>query len=75
MNWPTDTLAGVYLFLFAFGLIFSVVSLLLGTAHGHLHRDLRAELLLVQVGLERLKEAIVLRQPLPASIDAAFQAA
>ena len=37
MNWPTDTLAGIFLFLFAFGLIFSVVSLLLGTAHGHLH--------------------------------------
>jgi hypothetical protein len=30
MVWPADTLAGVYLFLFAFGLIFSAVSLLLG---------------------------------------------
>lgn len=30
MSWPSDTLAGVFLFLFAFGLIFGVVSLLLG---------------------------------------------
>lgn len=30
MGWPSDTLAGVFLFLFAFGLIFGVVSLLLG---------------------------------------------
>lgn len=37
MDWPTDTLAGVYLFLFAFGLLFSVASLLLGAAHGHAH--------------------------------------
>ena len=29
-GWPSDTLAGVYLFLFAFGLIFSVASLVLG---------------------------------------------
>ncbi len=28
-GWPSDTLAGIYLFLFAFGLIFSVASLLL----------------------------------------------
>lgn len=27
MSWPSDTLTGIYLFLFAFGLIFSVVSL------------------------------------------------
>jgi membrane protein implicated in regulation of membrane protease activity len=37
MDWPTDTLAGIYLSLFAFGLIFSVASLLLGAAHGHAH--------------------------------------
>jgi membrane protein implicated in regulation of membrane protease activity len=37
MSWPTDTLAGIYLTLFAFGLIFSVVSLVLGVAHGHVH--------------------------------------
>src|SRR5919206_5319459 len=37
MNWPTDTLAGIYLSLFAFGLIFSIASLLLGAAHGHAH--------------------------------------
>src|SRR3712207_314404 len=37
MNWPTDTLAGIYLSLFAFGLLFSVASLVLGAAHGHLH--------------------------------------
>lgn len=37
MNWPTDTLAGVFLFLFAFGLIFSVVTFLLGAAGGHFH--------------------------------------
>lgn len=37
MDWPTDTLAGVYLCLFAFGLLFSFISLLLGAAHGHLH--------------------------------------
>lgn len=36
MNWPTDALAGFYLFLFVFGLIFSVVTLFLGAAHGHL---------------------------------------
>jgi hypothetical protein len=30
VSWPSDTLAGVYLFLFAFGLIFGVASLLLG---------------------------------------------
>lgn len=37
MSWPADTLAGIYLFLFAFGLIFSVVSLLLGAGHDHFH--------------------------------------
>ncbi len=37
MDWPTDTLSGIYLFLFAFGALFSVASLLLGAAHGHLH--------------------------------------
>lgn len=37
MNWPADTLMGVYLFLFAFGLIFSVASLLLSTVGGHFH--------------------------------------
>ncbi len=30
VGWPSDTLAGIYLFLFAFGLIFSVASLVLG---------------------------------------------
>ena len=35
MSWPTDTLTGVFLFLFAFGLIFSVASLLLGVLGGH----------------------------------------
>lgn len=34
MSWPSDTLAGVFLFLFAFGLLFSVVSLLLGGGGG-----------------------------------------
>ena len=29
-GWPSDTLAGIYLFLFAFGLIFSVASLVFG---------------------------------------------
>jgi len=37
MSWPADTLTGVYLFLFAFGLIFSVASLLLGAFGGHFH--------------------------------------
>ena len=37
MGWPADTLAGIYLFLFAFGALFSVAALLLGAAHGHLH--------------------------------------
>jgi membrane protein implicated in regulation of membrane protease activity len=37
MSWPADTLTGVYLFLFAFGLIFSVASLLLSTLGGHFH--------------------------------------
>ncbi|HEY8599194.1 MAG TPA: NfeD family protein [Thermomicrobiales bacterium] len=37
MSWPADTLTGVYLFLFAFGLIFSVASLLLNTLGGHFH--------------------------------------
>ncbi len=37
MSWPVDTLAGVYLFLFAFGLLFSVVTLLLGVVGGHFH--------------------------------------
>lgn len=37
MNWPTDTLTGIYLGLFAFGGIFSVVSLLLGAIGGHFH--------------------------------------
>ncbi len=32
MGWPSDTLTGVYLFLFVFGLIFSLASLLLGAA-------------------------------------------
>lgn len=30
MQWPTDLLSGVYLFLFAFGLLFTVATLLLG---------------------------------------------
>ena len=37
MSWPADTLTGVYLFLFAFGLIFSVASLLLSALGGHFH--------------------------------------
>lgn len=37
MSWPADTLTGVYLFLFAFGLIFSVASLLLSAVGGHFH--------------------------------------
>jgi hypothetical protein len=37
MNWPNDTLTGIYLGLFAFGGIFSVVSLLLGAVGGHFH--------------------------------------
>lgn len=37
MGWPTDTLAGVYLCLFAFGALFSTASLLLGTLGGHSH--------------------------------------
>jgi membrane protein implicated in regulation of membrane protease activity len=37
MGWPTDTLAGVFLFLFAFGLIFSVVTFLIGAIGGHIH--------------------------------------
>lgn len=37
MSWPADTLTGVYLFLFAFGLIFSVASLLLSAIGGHFH--------------------------------------
>jgi hypothetical protein len=37
MSWPGDTLAGIYLFLFGFGLIFSVGSLLLGAIGGHFH--------------------------------------
>jgi len=37
MNWPTDTLTGIYLGLFAFGGIFSVISLLLGAVGGHFH--------------------------------------
>ena len=37
MSWPADTLTGVYLFLFAFGLIFSVASLLLNAVGGHFH--------------------------------------
>ncbi len=37
MTWPTDTLTGVFLFLFAFGLLFSVASLLLGVLGGHFH--------------------------------------
>ena len=40
MVWPADTLAGVYLFLFAFGLIFSAVSLLLGVADNVVDVDL-----------------------------------
>jgi membrane protein implicated in regulation of membrane protease activity len=37
MNWPTDTLTVVFLFLFAFGLIFSVATFLLGAVGGHFH--------------------------------------
>ncbi len=37
MSWPSDTLTGIYLGLFAFGGIFSVVSLLLGALGGHFH--------------------------------------
>lgn len=37
MSWPADTLTGVYLFLFAFGLIFSVASLLLSALGGYFH--------------------------------------
>lgn len=37
MSWPTDTLTGIYLGLFAFGGLFSVVSLLLGAVGGHFH--------------------------------------
>ena len=37
MNWPADTLAGVFLSLFAFGFVFSLASLLLGAGHGHGH--------------------------------------
>lgn len=38
MSWPADTLAGVYLFLFLFGFLFSVASFVLGAAaHGHVH--------------------------------------
>lgn len=34
MSWPSDTLAGLFLFLFAFGLLFGVASLLLGGGGG-----------------------------------------
>lgn len=37
MNWPTDTLTGVYLFLFAFGLLFSLLTFFLGSIAGHIH--------------------------------------
>jgi len=37
MSWPNDTLTGIYLGLFAFGGIFSVISLLLGAVGGHFH--------------------------------------
>lgn len=37
MGWPDDTVAGVYLFLFAFGFVFSVASLLLGAGHDQPH--------------------------------------
>jgi membrane protein implicated in regulation of membrane protease activity len=37
MDWPADTLTGIYLGLFAFGGIFSGVSLLLGAVGGHFH--------------------------------------
>lgn len=37
MGWPNDTLTGIYLGLFAFGGIFSVISLLLGAVGGHFH--------------------------------------
>jgi membrane protein implicated in regulation of membrane protease activity len=37
MGWPVDTLAGVFLFLFAFGLIFSVATFLIGAIGGHIH--------------------------------------
>lgn len=33
MSWPADSLAGFFMFLFAFGLIFSVVSLVFGAGH------------------------------------------
>ena len=35
MSWPADTLTGIYLGLFAFGGIFSVIALLLGAVGGH----------------------------------------
>ncbi|HEX5502361.1 MAG TPA: hypothetical protein VFW96_07035 [Thermomicrobiales bacterium] len=37
MSWPSDTLSGIFLFLFAFGFIFSVVSLFLGAVGHDLH--------------------------------------
>jgi hypothetical protein len=36
-SWPVDLLGSIYLFCFAFGLIFSLVSLLLSAHFGHLH--------------------------------------
>ena len=37
MNWPADTLSGIYLFLFAFGLIFSIATFFLGALAAHVH--------------------------------------
>ncbi|MGN6359359.1 MAG: NfeD family protein [Thermomicrobiales bacterium] len=37
MQWPTDTLAVIYLSLFLFGLLFTIVSMVLGAGEGHLH--------------------------------------
>ena len=40
LTWPSDPLAGIYLFCFAFGLFFSVASLLLRVRMGRLHLPL-----------------------------------
>jgi hypothetical protein len=37
MHWPTDTLAVIYLSLFLFGLLFTIVSMVLGAGEGHIH--------------------------------------
>jgi hypothetical protein len=37
MHWPTDTLAVMYLSLFLFGLLFTIVSMVLGAGEGHIH--------------------------------------